>query len=166
MLQLDGAPSYYSPIEYVPLQKLGSLGSPYISSVPSKFSVVLNEVPVTGQPDAVGGSKVLLNGSVRVASHMIIYYREAIATMTLDTGVLTIPSEYARILTLMVCCDLAGSYGLELGLRQEFRALLTDAMNLALVAEAGNEPTPAMRSAAASQGTVPPALFSGIGGIP
>jgi hypothetical protein len=72
MLQLDGAPSYYSPIEYVPLQKLGSLGSPYISSVPSKFSVVLNEVPVTGQPDAVGGSKVLLNGSVRVASHMII----------------------------------------------------------------------------------------------
>lgn len=155
------SPKVWYPLELVPAQKLGAFGSPYLNAIPTKCCAVLS-----GQPEAGTNSKLILNAQVPSAAHIDMIYRAAITSLTLDTGEITVPAAYLRIIILMTCVDLASSFGVELGARQELRALLDTALNLALNGAAGAEPTPAMRAAAATQGTVPPAMFPGMGGIP
>lgn len=146
------SPQIFSPIEYVPAQKLGSFGAPTINHIPTRFTAVLS-----GQPGVNTHSKVILNAAVQTASTLEIIYRETLTVMTLDSGYLELPPAYLRMVTLMMCVDLAGIFALPMDVQAHFRGLLNDCLGMSIGGAAGVEATPAMRASAAGQGMVPPA---------
>lgn len=149
---ITGNPYAGFPLKLVPIHQLWERDAPEYG-IPSRCAAVLAGARGTTTGEC---GKLLLDKKAFTGISVEVVYRQMLPVLSSASETVTLRDEYLRLVKYMTAVDLAGSYGLELGYRQELRAALNDAILLAQSANPSIDQSAMLKIVAASQGTTPP----------